>query len=362
MSNNLCRFLSNGFKFLTDYGRLRVAPCCFWLGEWVYLDDPDYDNKVNGIYNLNQCTYCDNRKRDVDQTYPKARSFVDVPGDYPDGVPVYVELTLGIACNAACITCNDTLSTTWIAQNKKFGIKTVHDYPDPQDDSRVIDSIFEKFDFSQAHIINFQGGEPLWEKAVTTVKFLKRLVQTVDVSKIEIIFTTNGSCKPTTELLGLLHKFRHIRWNISIDGIGKRFEYIRYPLNWETVTKTLDYLVGQNLNQSFYINSTTGILNIFYCNEVLSWAESYAKSKSLKLPVGIVACNGVLSAYNISPKLWDVVTEKYAGNQRVRSLLTPHRPTNTQGAQSVVKYLDSLDSFRGTNWREIFPEILQYIE
>lgn len=362
MSNNFCKFLSNGARIQTDWGRLRVAPCCYWKGEWVYLDDPNFDSKFTKIHNALSCTDC-HQKTIGDLKSPRERSFIDVPGDYNNGDPVFLELSLSIECNAACLSCDDNVSSTWVEQNKKFGIKTIHDYPDPQDDDQVIDALFNKYNFHNVRTINFLGGEPLWDQRnTTTVKFLERLVGQIDPSNVTISFTTNGSKKPSAALIELLRKFNQVNWFLSLDGTADQFEYLRYPLRWDAITDTVRFIAGLDLKQNIVVNTTVSALNVFYYDRIVKWANSMSISCGLPdLPVAAVPCNGIMSTYNITPEFNNQLHEKYKNTQKILDLLPPPHDI-TVASRGLITYLDRMDNFRRLSWRNTFPEIVGLLE
>ena len=39
----------------------------------------------------------------------------------------------------------------------------------------------------------------------------------------------------------MLDNFKAVGFNVSIDGIGKRFEYLRHGANWKEVSDNLDW-------------------------------------------------------------------------------------------------------------------------
>jgi MoaA/NifB/PqqE/SkfB family radical SAM enzyme len=82
---------------------------------------------------------------------------------------------------------------------------------------------------------------------------------------IELHYATNGTHWPK-EYVDIFKHFRHLNLNFSIDGIGKHFEYMRYPANWEEAQQNMEY--AREFKKSHHDMqlswcSTLSILNIY---------------------------------------------------------------------------------------------------
>ena len=87
-------------------------------------------------------------------------------------------------------------------------------------------------------------------------------------------YTTNGSIFPDTEWWDIWKYFKKVDIQLSIDGVGARFEYIRFPGNWNNLEKNVsDYKIKiKNCeNMQLSISHTLGALNIFYLDEFFHW-------------------------------------------------------------------------------------------
>ena len=65
-------------------------------------------------------------------------------------------------------------------------------------------------------MIHFMGGE-------TNISTVKKIVKW----QCRITITPNGTIFPTDKQIDLLQKFANVKIQLSIDDIGKRFEYQR---------------------------------------------------------------------------------------------------------------------------------------
>jgi len=162
-------------------------------------------------------------------------------------------------CNSTCVTCNSGPSTAWAPLERKMGIL-------PRPSSRMSEDKISKLDFENLVSLNFVGGEPLYEKQ--NFYILDQLVQHGNTNCF-IQITTNGSIALSPENESLLRKFKNINFNISIDGTGKVFEYMRYPLKWDDVLLQLKLFRG--ITDKVSVSYTTSNLNVMYHHDTTDW-------------------------------------------------------------------------------------------
>ena len=351
MANSFCKYLSNGLRVQSDWGKLMVNPCCLVPTPMVYLTDPLFDQKMNNFHTASACHGCQS-----ENYHMRDRATIDIDGAPENGVISFLELSIDIDCNAACLSCGDFFSSTWVAQNKKFKIKTVDDYPDPQDPDNVVNQLFETFDLSQLQKVSFMGGEPF--RAKTTELFLNRLTESYPTSNIKLLFTTNASIRPTPDLISLIAKFKSVSVIFSLDGVDKRFEYLRYPLSWDKVCDTIAYFKTLNILE-FGITYTINPFNIYYCDEILNWSDKFFKNDPQFFKVGFVPASGTLGLGPLPLEYKQVLLEKYSTHPRLHKMLTT-LPTNNVNYQNLLTYINQMDNFRNLSWKDTFPEIVHF--
>jgi sulfatase maturation enzyme AslB (radical SAM superfamily) len=359
MANQYCKFLSNGLRLQSDFGRIKAMPCCVYPHQ-VYLDEERFDNVFESYYDIDTCIYCNHYATDESLTL-REFSKTRVKGNPDNGKIAYIELSIDNDCNAACLSCTDSFSSTWVSQNKKFNIKTEHDYPDPQDNEKVIAQIFNKFDLSELQHIRFFGGEPL--RSTTTELFLEKVVQLSDASNIEIHFSTNSSMLPTSNTIKLLEQFKSVEFGLSIDGIGKQNDYLRYPLRWEVIENTIDQLKALNLNSSFEVNCTVNVFNAYYCDRIVEWADERFKDiKFGRVNFGI--CFGDLHIASMPPELRELIINKYIDNPKFKQLIDVITSSGYAAhmRNRTMSYVDKWDHFRKLSWSDVFPEMIPYYQ
>jgi hypothetical protein len=157
-------------------------------------------------------------------------------------------------CNSTCVTCNAGASTAWATLTKKKAFEIIN--------QGIIDSII----YEDLVMLTFVGGEPLYEKK--NFDILEKLITAKNTSCF-ITMTTNGSVTLSTRQLNILKQFNNLNFCISIDGIGPVFEYVRYPLKWNTLLENLT--IYRSLNIQLSVSYTISNLNIFYHTETINW-------------------------------------------------------------------------------------------
>jgi MoaA/NifB/PqqE/SkfB family radical SAM enzyme len=347
MSNNFCRFLSNGFSLELQNYQINVKPCC-WFKNAVPFDGPD---TLKDLYNVDTwipgCKICQTQEQSNIFSFRQA-SF-DISPDIPDGKITTLDINLDFECNAACIMCNSKYSTLWSKELKRFKIN--HAPTDLIGKDRI-DSILSSLDLSGVTRIKFFGGEPLFNDL-----HVKVLEYFPNPGNVEIWYTTNASIYPSQSVLDLWAKFKLVYFEASLDGIGKQFDYIRWPLKWDQVEKNLLRLKNEApVNLLFRINHTLNPFNVFYYDRMVKWVDTYFADNRLgdKTEINIHPCWGEWDLAKTPTALRDSI----ASNSPIYNLLR-NTPVNTD-LSSIKEFIKQWEPRRKNNWKEVFPEIAKY--
>ena len=355
MSNSFCRFLSNGLRVDSWDGELAISPCCFIPR--VSMNDPKIDTIMSQYQNATDCQLCSYHvSGDVNYgSYGPNRAVRRIP-DVDHTHPVSIEFSLDRKCNAACLMCSDSFSTLWQEQNKKFNIKTAADYPDPQDDQKVVDDLFDRFNLSHVEDINFLGGEPLISK--TNLLVMDRLIKLGISQNIQLTLTTNGSTSLTDRQTELLACFKNVKFSYSIDGVESRFHYLRYPLQWKKIVSVIDDTRrNEKIKSSFHFCMTLNPLNAFYVDELVDWANGYFKDDP-RFHININPCVGVMDLKSLPSDAVEYLCEKHAGYD----YLTNHFRKGKTPSLQFLEHLRVWDQRRNLDWKQTFPAAVPFFE
>jgi len=132
----------------------------------------------------------------------------------------FLEFALSNLCNLACVSCSAWFSSTWATEDYKRG-RLWHQIP------KVLvehNSDVDKLDLSSLEVLKMIGGEPLMDQK----RFID-LLERVDLSKIKLLISTNGTVLPNARLKELIDQCKQLVLDVSIDGVGSVNEWYRWP-------------------------------------------------------------------------------------------------------------------------------------
>jgi len=173
-------------------------------------------------------------------------------------------------------------------------------------------------------------------------------------------------------------------WTIwaSMDGIGARTEYIRYPSNFNKITENLNIyksLAKKYSNGKIVFSPAIQLLNIDQLDTMLEWFVDFAE-KDLGKIFGVSWLAQVwyprICNYDIAPREYRLsvadklekktkLFEKYKSiksyyTNQIENLRkdTLDKDTEKHLQKSFIQYNDKLDAHRGsTTWRQLLPEL-----
>ena len=171
--------------------------------------------------------------------------------------PQIIKLYTSNLCNSTCVTCAPHASTAWATLKN---VKTFNILEQP-----IIDS----FVYQDFVILNFVGGEPLKEKK--NFDILSNLIAVNNVDCF-ISITTNGSVVLSESQKDILKRFKNLNICLSIDGIERRFEYMRYPLSWNLLLENIKFF--RKNNNEISVSYTISNVNVLYYTETVNWFKT----------------------------------------------------------------------------------------
>lgn len=292
-----------------------------------------------------------------------------------------VELYLGNTCNLKCRTCNPYSSSQWV--NEYFEVylkdKSTNNYTDASqfaikinsnrtwhhDGSPFWDDLKSHLHTIKAFLI--YGGEPWLSKSMWAM--LQTCID-LDVAKnISLNFATNGT-QYNQDKIELFKHFKNVSILVSIDAVGKQFEYMRHPAKWDNVFDNCQKLLqlrNTAPNVKVIWSPVISILNILSLQELISIAES----NNIDLAFNKV---DYPSWYNISimpDSLRSAIIKKLESincNSNTKKAILSFisiMSNSKYDADAWHKFLDYTkihDSIRGEDFASTFPELYQEIQ
>jgi glutamate-1-semialdehyde 2,1-aminomutase len=110
------------------------------------------------------------------------------------------------------------------------------------------------------------------------MSFIVRLANADLASNINIEIFTNGTWYPEKLEHDALMRFKSISITVSLDGIGKLNDIMRYPSKWNDLESTISrWLELCNSHNHVIINiaPTINVINVAYMYELLEWASTH---------------------------------------------------------------------------------------
>jgi MoaA/NifB/PqqE/SkfB family radical SAM enzyme len=233
----------------------------------------------------------------------------------------------------------------------------------------------------QAHNIKelyFAGGEPLLIPEHYAI--LEFMVETGAAKNCVLRYNSNGLELPD-KLFTLWNNFKQVKFNFSIDAVGDKNDYIRYPSKWNQVVENLYKLDSTPDNIVVNIACAVQLFNVLYIPELVLWKQKQ-NFKKINLPpygAGLIGTHLVyLPSYlNVRVLPNDIKQEvkrrvdEFCSLQNTDEFMS--NPYGYQRWQGLVEYMlkedwshkipmlldfiDTTDAQRGTNFRNIFPEL-----
>ena len=287
----------------------------------------------------------------------------------------YLDVRFSNLCNFICRYCSHGLSSAWyedaVTLGETFGEEKV---------IKAGNSELDLYKQIESHLptlkeIYFAGGEPLLQEE--HFKILKKLIE-LGRTNINIIYATNFSklIYKGEDVLDLWSKFDDncIQIGASLDGVGKRGEYMRSGQVWKDVEKNIKKFYEKCSTQYFHIIPTLTCLNVWSFPDM----HKYLIEKELVNPHALyinLLTDPVPYRIQIFPrKMKDEIKKKYLDH--IDWITKDNRFGDTSW---IVKLLNSvidfmyqedltkqipiflrtthrLDKMRKESFKEVFPE------
>ena len=330
-----------------------------------------FQEEANGITSKRQWeTEVWNEQLDIDNIVGSTAE----DGSLPVSIP-YFDLRLGNLCQLKCVMCSPHDSSSWIKdwklQYPKY--KSIELKQDQGWDSKYDYTWYQKGSFldtmkEQAQFIKelyFAGGEPLL--IPEHYKILQFMVDTGNADNCMLRYNSNGLELPE-KLLELWSHFKEVRFNFSIDAVGDKNHYIRYPSNWETIVQNLHILDNTPDNIIVNIACAVQLLNIMYLPELAKWklSQNFKKVHMHPKTNGDVGTHLVYFPSYLNIRVLPIELKELAAknireftdNSRWMGIIDYMMQEDwSSKLPSTIEYLETCDTTRGTNFRSVFPEL-----
>ena len=274
--------------------------------------------------------------------------------DYNTAGPKRIDLMFDISCNLACRTCGPWSSTFWSKHLKENSV-AIEPVRYPHSTATVI-SALEKLDLSNLEMFVFCGGETLMAQSYWEI--VAWLVNNTNSKQVTLCFQTNGTQAINPRNHDLIDQFHLVKLHVSLDGVGQRFEYLRWPADWNQVINNLMELKATApSNVMFLVEETVSIFNLHYQSELDAWTKANFNSNREGDIINHTKhlARGMFSLDNLTQEYVDAMqTSDY------RNLVPKIWKENTAGIISMLEEIRRIDGFRNQSFEQTFPEAAEF--
>lgn len=266
-------------------------------------------------------------------------------------------VAFGNTCNLSCITCNSATSSKWRRE-----YKDIYNINGPKVEfvnTKFVDSIIAVSN----DIVHFDipGGEPFLSSVNIQKELLQKYIDNNQAKNISLHYTTNAQIFPDDNWWESWKHFKEVDIQLSIDGVGSHYEYIRFPGSWKTLLSNANKYLEYQQKFSFLklsVSHTVSAYNIYYLHEFHHWCENTG------LPAPYLG--RVHYPRHMVPEVWpDNVKQKI--NKKLKD--SKYQEVNAWGDlilavkspmsefDKFCYYLGLHDQYRKLNFKKTFPEM-----
>ena len=330
--------------------------------------------------------------------------------------PSYLEISFSNVCNFKCSYCSPDVSSKWMEEIEKFGayptsqkfnniewIQTQNKMPFLERDlNPYVEAFWQWWPelYPTLHTFRITGGEPLMTKH--TFRVLDYIIEHPN-PELELGINSN-LCVPEKLIDEFIEKIQQIQIAKSVKNVvvytsceayGDQAEYIRYGMNYKQWLSNCDRYLSSVPDSQIHIMSTYNLLSVISYQQFLedililkrkhcSFRVNTNHSVYIDIPylnypshqvVGLLSeefINNIQVQINFmkdninkdeSNRMGFVISEV----EKLQRVLTVFEskikngyPEKEQFRKDFVKFVDEHDRRRGTNFKNTFPELMEF--
>lgn len=190
---------------------------------------------------------------------------------------VTIDVSTGNKCNLRCRMCqpgsSDKLNLDYVEMSKYDLFSVQWNNTKIRDTTPKNSLAWNNFLKDQGSVtsVKVMGGEPFITDEF--IDLLNSYIKTGNAKNTALSITTNGT-KFNNKTMDLLNQFKFINIVLSVDSTEKNYEYIRYPMPWKKLTKSVDTFFEKiTTHFNICINTPIMIYNVHTMSKLCKWAE-----------------------------------------------------------------------------------------
>lgn len=246
--------------------------------------------------------------------------------------------------------CTPINSSLWVAEHEQY--EHLQDHKTNQrhkwaDNTDLLDDIKNRLD--QVEMFYFSGGEPLLNKKHE--ELINYCVVSGYADKIKLIYDTNATMI-TQKWVDLWENFKSVQINLSIDGGEEVVEYVRYPVKYSDLIKSLE-LLQSSTTIDVALQMALGAYNIFEVGNIYELKKQY---NCHTINISILNWPDFLSLDVLTDDQKREVKERYGNFKEIPRVMTfvNSIELNGKSPQKMIEYFEKLDKVRGLDYKKVF--------
>lgn len=323
-----------------------------------------YEAEAAGFTSLRQ-----HKNKEFAEYFPRCRSTAP-DGHVPDFQLKYLDIRFSNICNFKCRFCGHASSSLWYDEYKM--LFPGFNKPRILKAGKSDDDLWQQIEKTLPHVdhIYFAGGEPLIMKEHYMV--LKRLIE-IGRTNVTLSYNTNMSLLQYKDeaVIDLWKQFDSVHLGISVDGIGKRAEYIRKGTIWPTFLDNIRTVKEQCPHATMRGNLTITVFNVMIFADIFRYLDESGLFDAPPLDINFLNDPKFYSIQILPPEMKNraavaltQLAQTLDRNDRQGEASSVRAITNFMNAADGTEHVpafftrtDKLDAFRQERFDDTFPEL-----
>ena len=337
----------------------KLTPPEIFESEQFKLLRDDFDNNRKNDF----CKTCWNmEERNIEPFYIHNDDII------PKGQLDSIDFTLSNKCNLACRMCDPQTSHRLMLDWKFFKdnglIKDIENitagkFREELNIPNVKNSIQYKWLLNNpVKELRFSGGEPFFDSLI--IDLLDKYIKEGWAKDTILAYHTNGTLF-NNELIDKLNQFKKQYPKISIDSIEEGYDYIRHPVSFDDLDKTVRLFLNNSTNLGrINIAVVISALNILDLHNHWSWCCTLPKKVFVSY-CEVYPDNRGISPKNLSRALLNELP--YIDSRKHQQIIQSYKIRNVERKESVKKEIELFDMSRSQSYKNyLHPHLVSWLD
>jgi len=268
-------------------------------------------------------------------------------------VPKLLDFKLSNVCNLKCRMCGGQASSSIAKEEGNLNPYHLSD--------KIFGTDNEKEFFEETlptiKYLELTGGEPFFSPE--NKKLIEKIAETEYAKNIWLKITTNGMFYVPRLLDKMQKSFSYgdgddgcVDIAVSLDDIGPRIEYARGNSDWKKISNNIKLMKYNYPDFKIQIYRTVNIFNIYYLDELDTWAEE----NDITVASGVLHTPSHLNIQHLPRYIKDDVVEKLGHVEKYKHIMDFMNDHKPNGLETFREHTQRLDKIRNESFEEAYPE------